>query len=557
MKRALTMFAGIFFLVSFLAHGQELEENLSILKENTVTVKSKRTDYQQTFNHDPVNQHLITISIIETRKGEETVQSVNVMDLNPYLIKFAPQKDVVEITAGVNSGKDLVKVIEDGEIQNYDDELVFYASGIEEARKLTDALKAVVENASENLDKLLPVSDDKQSLLDIISEGIKEVNINDDVYDQSFNYDNQNNNIVTFVISNASGDKVEEYTLNVADLNMHKVDFTTKQKEVLIPLPTKGDKKLIAYTENGETGNFINELELRAHSIEEARLLEAQFEALIAIAEKEETVDYSVYTADQCAAILTEKISEVVINQDAYQQEIRLNPENGSILIYTLQDISKGDRYEYTVNAADFGKTPVSFNTSRNAVFIELKISGDRDLIKEVENNEDVNYESEIEIRVPDIETARAVSGAFTRFNQLALEKMEGMTAFANATEAEKYLLEEVEQVVIETDTYLQSIEKNSECLMKYNMTDVSKDTRYEYEFNLKDVDPYKIQFNTKGSEAFVILEIKGGNDLIKTIENGEVDKYSAGLQVKAKDVEQARKLETALKMMTDVCSVN
>jgi hypothetical protein len=185
-----------------------------------------------------------------------------------------------------------------------------------------------------------------------------------------------------------------------------------------------------------------------------------------------------------------------------------------------------------------------------------LKTAGNRDLIKVTENDEDVEYESELEIRSPDIETARELAGVFTRFNQLSMEKMEKTMAFGNVSEAENYVLGNVKDVVVETDTYQQSVEKgSSECLLKYNLTDVSDDTQYIYEFNLKDVDVNKIQFATNKGEALVAIQIKGGNKLVQVYENGEADDFTDKLQIKAKDLEQARKLETAFKMMTEACA--
>lgn len=556
MKKTFLTIAAIFFAGNIFTHAQELDENLNILKENTVTVKDKKTEYQQTFSHDPDNQLLLTISITDSRKGEQTLMSVNAMDLNPFLVKFKPAKELVEITAGTNGRRDLIKVVEDGEIQNYDDELLFYASGIEEARQLADALKAVAEHAKENSETLLSFSSDKQTLLNEIDIAIQEVKINDDVYVQEFSFDSENNNIVTFQISNAAGDEVEQFTLNIEDLNQHKIDFETDREEVVIPLVTKGERDLIAYSENGETGNYTNELELKVNSIEEARMLEAQLEALVAMAEKEETVDYSTFSYQQCLEILQNKIAQVVINQDAYDQVFQVSPDNDLVFIYTMNDVSEGEKFEYVVNAADFGKIPVNFDTDGNSVLIELKTAGDRDLIRVTENDEDVDYESEMEIRSPDVETARELAAVFTRFNQLALEKMEKSVAFPNVFEAENFVFSSVTDVVVETDTYQQSLEKgSSECLLKYNLTDVSDDTQYVYEFNLKDVDVNKIHFETDGGEALVILQIKGGNELIQVYENGEADDFTDEFQIKAKDLEQARKLETAFKMITESCA--
>ena len=558
MMRYLIFLTGVFILLTSLSYGQELEEKLDFLKENTVPVKDKRTEYRQTFSYDPDNYLLLSISIVDSRKGEEIIMSVNAIDINPFLVKFEPSKEVVEITAGTNGGRDLVKVVEDGEIQNYDDELLFYASGIEEARQLADALKAVAEHAKENSETLLTVSNDKQTLLNEIDNAIQEVKVNDDVYVQDFSFDSENNNIVTFKISNAAGNEVEQFTVNIADLNLHKIDFETDREEVVIPLVTKGERDLIAYTENGETGNYTNELELKVNSIEEARMLEAQLEALVAMAEKEETVDYSSFSYQKCLDILRNNIGQVVINQDAYDQVFKVSSENDLVFIYTLNDVSEGEKYEYVVNAADFGKIPVNFDTDKNSVLIELKTAGDRELVRVTENNEDVDYESEMEIRSPDVETARELAAVFSRFNQLALEKMEKSVAFPNVSEAENYVLSAVADVVVETDTYQQSIEKgSSECLLKYNLTDVSDDTQYVYEFNLKDVDVNKIHFETDGGEALVTIQIKGGNDLIQVYENGEADDFTDEFQMKAKDIEQARKLETALKMMTESCMEN
>lgn len=558
MIRYVIFLTGVFILLNAPVYGQQLEENLSILQENTVTVQDKKTDYQQSFSYDPDNNLLLSISIIETRRGEEVVMSVNAMDLNPFLVKFEPDKELVEITAGTNGGRDMVKVVEDGEIQNYDDELYFYASGIEEARILSDSLKAVAEYAKENSESLISISNDKQTLLEDIEKGIQEVKVNDEVYVQNFSYDSENNNIVTFRLSNSSGDEVEQFTVNIRDLNQHKIDFETDGEEVVIPIITKGERDLIAYTENGEIGNYTNELELKALSIEKARLLEAQLEALISISEEQETVDYSTYTFEQCTEILTNNISEVVINQDAYDQEFRISTENEMVFIYTLQDVSEGEKYEYVANAADFGKLPVSFNTDRSSVFIELKSAGDRDLIKVTENNEEVDYKSKMEIRSQDIENARELAGAFTRFNQLALEKMENTIAFKDAAEAENYVLSAVGDVVVDTDTYEQSVEKgSSECLLKYSLIDISDDTRYVYEFNLKDVDVNKIQFETDRGEALVSIQIKGENDLVQVYENGESDDFTDSFKIKSKDVEQARKLQTALRKITEKCADN
>ena len=75
------------------------------------------------------------------------------------------------------------------------------------------------------------------------------------------------------------------------------------------------------------------------------------------------------------------------------------------------------------------------------------------------------------------------------------------------------------------------------------------------YLFNLKDVDENKIQFETDGGEALVTIQIKGGNELVQVYENGESDDFTDQFQIKTKDIEQARKLQTALRMLAEDCN--
>ncbi len=557
MKQISILFTGIFFLFGFLAKGQNLDENLKFLQEHTISVKAKKTEYRQTFSHDPDNPYLLTISITDSDRSKEKVSTVNAMDLNPYRVKFDAEKELVKITAEVKTGKNLVKIVEGGEIKNYDNELMFYANGIEEARQLTDALKGIVEEANKHSTEILNVSKDKQTLLNDIGAGITNVIINEKSYKQSFTHDDKNSNIISVVTNNSEGNNVEQYRMNAADLNIHKVDFITKRNEVLISLETKTGRKLIAYTKNGEIGNYTNNLLLMVPTIEQGRMLKAQLEAFISLAEKEETVDYSKYSFEQCESILKNKIGEVVINHDAYKQKFSPNPENNLMFSLSVENVSDGVNYEYSVNAGDLGKIPAGFDTKGNSVFVYLKTAGGRNLVKVRKNNENSNYEDNLSVLASDIETARELSGVFTRLDELASKKMESNVDFSNESQAESYALKTIDKVTINTDTYIQSLEKDktNTCLLTYHFSDVSKNNKYDYLFNLKDVDANKIRFETKGNAVILNIEIKGQNKLIQVFKDGGSDNYVNKIQLKAASIDQGRKLETALRMMAELCA--
>ncbi len=536
--------------------GQELEEKVQFLTENTGTVNGKKKVYDQEFSQSTDHPYVISVKITDTNSGDEIVKTVNTQDLNPSRIFFEPKKDIVQIIGQVKADKRLIKIVEDGEIQIYESKIIFYAAGIEEARALTDALESLVEMADKKIEGEKSSGLNKRELLAYFEKATGNVVINDERYQQKFTYEENNSNIITVEIENVTKGTKEEFQVNAADLYLNRIDFDTKRNQVLVFLKTKADSRLISYVKDGEMGNYINGFEIFMQSIEDARTYTSLLKEFVQIAESEERTDFANFSHDQCKDFLTQHIGKVVINQDAYEQSFTIDPENSLIFQIKSRDISKGEDLTYAVNAAYLHKGRTQFDTKKNAVLIELRTDNDRKLISTKMGEDAANYSNTVILRVQDIEAARDISEVFTRFKELAREEMDKQTAFSGIDQAERFIIESVGKLVINTDTYLQSIKLDNEniCLYNYEFTNVSKDVQYNYEFNFLDIDVHKIQFNTKGNQAIVILEVRGRNKLIKTYKDGETDKYVYQFQILAQDIEQARTLVSAFKLKTESC---
>jgi len=482
--------------------------------------------------------------------------SKNTRDGFRSCVFFEPKKDIVQIIGQVKADKRLIKIVKDGEIQNYESKIIFYAAGIEEARALTDALESLVEMADKKNEDEKSSGLNKQELLAYFEEATGNVVINDENYQQEFTYEENNSNIITVEIENVTKGTKEEFQVNAADLYLNRIDFDTKRNQVLVFLKTKADSRLISYVKDGEMGNYINGFEIFMQSIEDARTYTSLLKEFVQISESEERTDFANFSLDQCKDFLTQHIGKVDINQDTYEQSFTIDPENTLIFQIKSRDISKGEDLTYAVNAAYLHKGRTQFDTKRNAVLIELRTDNDRKLISTKIGEDAANYSNTVILRVQDIEAARDISEVFTRFKELAREEMDKQTTFSGIDQAERFIIESVGKLVINTDTYLQSIKLDNEniCLYTYEFTNVSKDVQYNYEFNFLDIDVHKIQFNTKGNQAIVIFEVRGRNKLIKTYKDGETDKYVYQFQILAQDIEQARILVSAFKLKTESC---
>jgi len=537
-----------------LASSQTNNANVELLTQKIGTAKGKNKTFEQKFEQSDQIPTVFKITINDVEHGNEICMMANAIDINPSQIIFEPKKDIIEIKAQITGGRKLIKILENGNSKDYINKIIFYSSEIEEARTLKNALEEFVKTSQEKNKQQQEKDYSKQDLLELIRSNTTEVTINDDRYNQKI--DENNSNIIHLQREDLSKGTKEQFQFNLADLYQSQIDFETRRNQVFVSLNTKAGNKLIGYTKNGETGNYTNNTEVLMPSIEIAREYSDNLKQLIEIGENEETTDYSGYGYAECIIFLQKNIGKVDINKDTYVQSFETNTDNSYIFSITSQDVSKGVIYTYKVNAADLKKGKTRFDSKSNAVIIELETQDKSKLIGVSKNGDMDNYISSFIVQAPGIESARALSEVFSRFKELARETINDTNAFSNDNEARTFIKGAVYELVINTDTYEQSIEISDEnnCSYVYEITDVSKNVNYRYEVNLQDVDVHKVIMDTNGPSVYVGIETKGKKKLIKSYKNGEVDKFIYQFTILMPDIEQARKFVPALKTMIARC---
>lgn len=70
----------------------------------------------------------------------------------------------------------------------------------------------------------------------------------------------------------------------------------------------------------------------------------------------------------------------------------------------------------------------------------------------------------------------------------------------------------------------------------------------YAYEFNLADVDPYAVRQETQKDVILVSMTVRNKQKLVKVYKNNEVQSYDEQVQIRAKDVDNAREIVDLLK---------
>jgi hypothetical protein len=70
----------------------------------------------------------------------------------------------------------------------------------------------------------------------------------------------------------------------------------------------------------------------------------------------------------------------------------------------------------------------------------------------------------------------------------------------------------------------------------------------FEYEFNLADVDPYTVKNETQKDAILVSFMIRNKQKLVKVSKNSEVQSYSDKVEIRAKDIDNAREISELIK---------
>ena len=552
----------IFFIIiafSLSARAQSLEEKLDLLQSSVQKVMVKDVEYDQKLSYEKSSGYIITISISESKRGKVTEYSFNLFDLEKNKIKFDTRKNVAVVEIGTKGDKKVIKNVVDKKVGSYLNKISVRAEGVEAARSLHSQLKAAVEEAEKLQPDFFPKKTDLPELLSYLEKQIGKVQINDDVFEQSFSFQNDNNVIVTFASSDVNKSVSESMTLNFGDVNLRKIDFVTRGNTVYIEAETSGKRNLIEYSKNGEISGFKNRISLKANNIEEGRKVAEALGNLKELADQNQKELFDPNSDwENTNAYLQANIKKVSRNDDIFEQSIGKHGQSDQQLAFERIDKNRDKAERFIFNPSDLNGPKINFSTKGTNILVNCETKGKKSLIQYLDNGELGNYKNTFEIHVESIEQARALEKAMVRLVQLSNEKNQEFLIKGKKNpeikESLDYLIQNIVDVPVNDKTYKQSLfyEEDKPEIITFEMIDLHKDVKLSYELNLKDLNELKVDFDTRGREVVIEAEIKGKQDLIKSTKDDEDDKFIDKLSIKALGIEEARIIVHTLKYLVN-----
>lgn len=266
--------------------GQSLPDAVKGVSDQLRVVKVSNGDYAQRLETTKA-PHRLTFLITQTdAKGKTNEESyhLNVADLDPSLITFKPNKDVITVTAGTRQGRKFIRYAENSKPGNFTDHLTLYAENPDIAHALVDALRKVATVAEKSY-KPATIPDTFEGAALWLKANTGNETSGATTYDQSLTYDGRNPLLATFK-QNKGGKGEEQYTVNVADLSLADLKLNPQGDRLELTLATRNRSKFIRHTRPGRVADAVTDFGIVSTDIDRIRDIEAAWRKLIPLAEK-------------------------------------------------------------------------------------------------------------------------------------------------------------------------------------------------------------------------------------------------------------------------------
>lgn len=241
-------------------------------------VASEDKAFTQSFKDDCVTD--LEVKLVTSKTNEDHTYTFNFIDINNDNIDYDSQKDLLYVTLNTNQKNKFIKHVENGELQNYDNEIRFYVNTIEEAMIAKEAIENIIKDCKTMVKENINIT--KEQGLQQLSKAIGIVKVNDDNYEQSLEIIDDEAMILklTHISSNDKKSEEEIYEFGLKDINPKSITMTTSGKNVQVEMSTKYFEKIIKTYKDGEIKSYGNKITIEAAGIENAREIVRLFIAI-------------------------------------------------------------------------------------------------------------------------------------------------------------------------------------------------------------------------------------------------------------------------------------
>ncbi len=533
-----------------------IHESLLSIKGKVQDVQIDKSTFKQSVDIlDEAKGKLSFVSIVADEKGKTTKESfefyVSDIDKNTIIRKTSGKK--LFISLSINNNQKFIKHYKEDKLDSYTNYFEILFSNTDGAQDMVNLFKSTIPLVSSG-EKGLNTSTDA---LNWLKKNISKINTGSTSVDESFGFGDRKDYLATFTVKKTDQKNVsteEKYELNVLDINNKTLSVKISGTQLSVSIETKSDNRYIKYMKNNEFQGFINNFEIIAEDIDQARGI---ISALTVASDKSKQNFPDFGNLQKSIDFITKSTIDIPSDKKTLTQKINFTPGNGTKSVFTYAEPdSKGklteERHEFYLN--DMDANNVNFKVSSSKITLICLSKNKTKFIKYFKDNILQDFEYEVDILTNDIETSREMTEAF----KAAIKSSEVQPfTWKSISDAMSNLTNSIKGETIGSDVYKLSIGANTTepLYVKYvqGKTDskgVSSEQSFEY--YPYTLDPSSVKIVSEGKYLGVSVYVLNKKSFIKIEKDGKQQSFDNGIEIMAFDSRQAQDIAEAIKYLAN-----
>jgi hypothetical protein len=556
-KRSLlfVLIASLFLPVPSMAQ-DDFGATVKKLQGALTTVATGSKTYDQKLTPNQFGSVRYEVEEMDQKGGKTSyAYEFNMADIDPYAVRQETQKDIILVSLTVRNKQKLIKVSRNGEVQSYDDQVKIRAKDIDNARALTDLIKQGIPPAEKLLAAKLKLNT-YEEMVSWLTANTKSVELGSSksIKQTLAKGDYVGSLKLTEIEIDAKGSVEEQYTFNLADINLNTVNFKVNGNKFGLNFEVLRNLKAISVLKSGKN-SFVSELTINTNNVDEARDIKTVLAKVVPLAvDKVKSDNPKAGTTDEIGKALKAVIKDVKSGEKLMTQVAE--PQCTTTIMQTTLTKDGSEKHVYTFNWMDLNPNVTKVDVTSDKMYVQAITLDKGPMIMHFKNDKLDGYENEVKLYAENMEIARRLK--FVAEKAAEKCKTSYKDPFApNVNEAYNWLKKSIGEVKVEENSIKQTFEAAASGNLnkiKYTSIMVKGNTSSEeiLEFNFSDINPTTIELQTKGKLLYVKFESNFKAKIFGAYKDGKIQPYTTSGDIAVKDIETARGVIAAMRKCVD-----
>jgi len=519
-------------LISFFALSTSAQDEISWLSDFTEEMQIGNDTYRYQFSNVDGNDCKFKIEELVTDKKGSTDSRYWIFylsDIDPAAISYKSKGKAIEIVMETRQSQKFISYFEEGEFDEYTEEIEMSMNEVDLTRSFIDVLKENIPACKESQ----TAWDNRDDALAWLAENIGEAVDDDTRWDQEFKPGDKSYLVqISSKSTDDDGDQESfEYLLDLNDLNPMAVNLKVSGKSLSVELPVRESENYIE-VEGSEGKEYTDELLIYADDIEMARQIVNALSYAITNTQPERP-KWDNYSA--ALNFVKTNLGEVKMEEDIYVNSIEFDNSPSGLVEMTVEINESGEEREtvkYAFYMADI-MDKLALDVSKSSIEVKLETRNKRDFIRVTSGDNETDYSNSLDFYLGNIDLARDIINAF---ETAARNSQENIVEFSGSKQVQDWFNEniatlEINKEIIEQEIILDPSVENQLQFTKKITDDEGEITEKVFIIYPEDISAEEMEISVAGSNLVVPLET-GKGKYVKTFENGTIDNFDSEAEV-------------------------